>query len=179
MTAATIPHLHELGEARRILDDFLLEADGEETAPIAELWGHLEGQIEEKVERWALWILDRAGDARKLKEEESRLQAKRHALENACERSKAELLHQLQALGKTKVTGLLATVAVQVNSQPSVTTPLEASELWAVGDAREYVTREEKIVYAFDRSRILAAWQRGQVLPASIHVERGFHIRVR
>lgn len=170
--------LHELGDARRILDEWLLEAEGEETPEIGELWAKLDGQIEEKIERWALWILDRAADAKKLKDEEKRLADKRAALEHAVERSKAELLRCMESIGKPKINGLLATVAIQA-SPPAVKTALEGSVLWALEDCRPFVRREEVVRYTLDRAAVLAVHKLGDPLPPAIQVERGSHVRIR
>jgi hypothetical protein len=171
--------LRELGDAKEILDQFLLETEGEETPEIADLWEQLQGQTSEKVERWGLWILERNGDLKKLKEEEERITARRRAIENAIDRSKAELLHQLRRVGRDRVQGLVCTVAIQNNSQPAVNLLAEAEAFYATEEGRAFVKREEIVTYSLDRAAVLAAWEAKQPLPAAIDVRLGQHLRVR
>lgn len=175
---ATLPTMRDLGTARDILDEFLLETDGEETKEISALWEQLEGQIDQKAERWALWIVDRAGDAKKLKEEEQRLAARRKTIENAVERSKAQLLYQLQRVGKTKVNGLLVTIGVQ-NNPPAVKCAVEPLAVFEGPQGDLFATRTEHVDYALNREAVLAAWKTNQPLPEGITVEVGQHVRIR
>lgn len=178
MTATA--HLYELAEARAILDEFLLEQEGEETPEIADLWERLEGETTDKIERWGLWLLDRSADVKKLKEEEKRLELRRTHLESAIERSKAELMRQLNILGKSKVQGVRTTVAIQQNSAPSVTHVLEPEELYALEDARGFVTREMVPKYSINRPALLGVWKMHPAsVPPAFTIHLGSHIRVR
>lgn len=93
--------MRELREERDVLDEFLLEAEGEETPEIASLWERLQGAIEEKAERWGVWVIRRRQDAAAIDLEIKRLQERKRVLEAAADRSEAQLERQLTALGVT------------------------------------------------------------------------------
>lgn len=172
--------LYELAEARGILDQWLDESEGELTPEIEELLNHLDGKVDEKVERVGLYIRERLAHARAVKDERDRLDALAKRDERAAESLKGYLKHCMEQLGKTKVPGLLATVSIQKNSQPAVTTGgLAANELYAVPEAQRFVRREETVIYTLDREAILAAWRRDEPLPMPIVVDLGSHIRIR
>jgi len=180
---ATLPTLHDLADARDILDMFLLEAEGELTPELADLFERLDGTIEEKIERWALWVADRAGKAKEIKAEEERLAARRRAIENACERSKAELKRQMERIGKLKVNGVLCAVAIQQNSQPSVSCALDSETLRAAyfdnaSPLAQFVV-EIPATYRVAASAVLEAQKQGETIPDSIAIERGTYIRIR
>jgi hypothetical protein len=175
----TTMRLYEIAEARAILDTWLAESEGELTPDLEQMLDELDGQAEEKIERVGLFIRERAAEAKAVREERDRLDALMRRDERAVESLKRYVKTQMERLGKTKVNGLLATVAIQKNSMASVTTVLEPSEIWAFEDGRPFVKREEKVVYSLDRDAILAAWKSSQPLPVSISVEHGSHVRVR
>lgn len=171
--------LYEIAQARDILDTWLAETDGELTPELEQMLNELDGQADEKIERVGLYIRERASEAKAVKEERDRLDGIAKRDERAVESLKAYLKAQMERLNKTKVNGLLATVAIQRNSQPSVTTALEANALYAIPEAQAFVRREEKVVYTIDRDAVLAAWKNQQPLPSAIVVDLGSHIRVR
>lgn len=171
--------LYELAQARGILDSWLEESDGELTPEIEELLNQLDGKVDEKIERVGLYIRERLAEAKAVKEERDRLDALAKRDERAAESLKGYLKHCMEQLGKTKVPGLLATVSIQQNSQPSVTVALNANELFAIPEARPFVRREETVLYTLDREAILAAWRRHEPLPTPIVVDLGSHIRIK
>lgn len=182
MTIASLPTLHDMGNAREILDEFLIEHEGEETPEIKELWERLDGDINEKIERWALWIQDRGGKAKEIKEEETRLALRRRALENACERSKAELKFQLERLGKTRLNGVLCSVAIQANSVPSVVCALDNEALkvaYASDSPVGQFVVEVPASYRLAHSAVVEAFKKGDAIPEEIIVEKGSHLRIR
>lgn len=172
--------LYEIAEAREILETWLAESEGELTPELEQMLNELDGKEDEKIERVGLFIRERSAEAKAVREERDRLDALMRRDERAVESLKGYLKAQMERLGKTKVNGLLATVAIQANSQPSVTTTMDAEQIYQLDDAsRPFVKREEKVVYTMDRDAILAAWKTEQPIPATIVVERGCHIRVR
>ena len=172
--------LYEISEAREILETWLAESEGELTPELEEMLNALDGQADEKIERVGLFIRERAAEAKAVREERDRLDSLMRRDERAVESLKNYVKAQMQRLGKTKVNGLLATVAIQQNSQPSVTTALGPEELYALDEtARPFVKREEKVVYTLDRDAVLAAWKSELPIPTAIVVDRGSHIRVR
>lgn len=183
MIAATLPTLRDLGNARDILDEFLIETEGEVTPELQELWDKLEGDTETKIERWALWIQDRVGKAKEIKDEEARLSARRKAIESACERSKAELKRQMERIGKAKVNGLLCSIAIQ-NNPPSVTCALTDDQLrdayyGVQGDDVGQFVREVPASYRIDRDAVMTAHKAGDAIPAEIAITVGSHLRIR
>lgn len=171
--------LYELANAREILNEWLTESDGEVTPELAELLDGITGDIDEKIERVALYIREQLATSTAIKEEADRLTARAKVREKAADGLKAYLKVQLERLGRTKVEGLLATVAVQRNSAPAIRTVLEASELYAIEDARPFVKREEMVVYSIDRAAVIAAWKNKEPLPSTIAVDLGTHVRIR
>ncbi len=172
--------LYELADARDILDAWLLETGGELTPEIEQLLADLAGDAKEKIERVALYIRERLAHAKAVREEADRLAGMVKADERAAESLKNYLKRQMERLGTTKVEGLLCTVALQKNSQPSVTTVLEPVALYAIDEARQFVKRAEVVTYALDREALLAAWKADPSrLPAAIVVELNSHVRIR
>lgn len=178
MTAA-VAHLtlHDIGDAQDILDSFLLEFEGEETKEIADLWEQLQGQRDEKIERWGLWLRGQSLQADLIKAEEDRLRARRKTIENAIERGKAALQINMERLGVEKVKGKLLTVSIQKNP-PAVT----CENPQAVFEGKQgdlFATREERVDFRLNRDAVLAAWKAGQDVPAGVIVTQGQSLRLR
>lgn len=172
--------LYALADARDILDEFLAETDGEVTPELQQLLDELAGASNEKIERVALYIREQLATAAAIEEEVKRLGARVAARKRAADGLKAYLKSQMERLGTTKVEGLLATIAIQKNGQPSVTTVLEPVALYAIEEARPFVHRAEVVTYTLDRAALLAAWKADPSrVPAAIVVEQGSHLRIR
>lgn len=175
--------LYELSAARDILDTWLAESDGEVTPELDALLDELDGQTDEKIERVALYVRERLATAAAVKEERNRLDAIVKREEKAAESLKGYLKTRMERLGKTKVNGLLCTVAIQNNSVASVTTALESDDLRdhynSAGDPLlPYILRT--VTYSINRESVLAATKTGgTVVPPEIIVERGTHLRIR
>lgn len=171
--------LYELVDLRALLDARLEESEGELTPALEAELDALAGAIQEKAERIALFVREQLANADAIDAEIHRLAARKKAHERAAEGLKRYLKTQLERLGMTKVTGLLATVAIQRNSQPAIRTALEAKDLWETEDARPFVTREEIVVFNLDRAAVIAAWKAKTPLPSTIEVDLGTHVRIR
>jgi hypothetical protein len=122
MFGSKLPMLRELGQARVILDDWLVETEGEETPEIQDLLAKLEGETAEKVQRWGLYLIDREATAAFMKAEEDfyaaealRLKERRVAYEKHTERSRGQLQFQLESQGIGDIEGPLCTVKLQRN----------------------------------------------------------------
>jgi hypothetical protein len=177
MTTVT---LYELADMRDVLANWLAETEGDVTPELEALLDELAGKTNEKIERVGLYIRELTATATAIEDEAKRLQARVVASRKAAEGLKNYLKRQMERLGSTKVDGLLCTVAIQKNGQPSVTTVVEPFVLYEADDARPYVKRAEVVTYTLDRERVLAAWKAApSSLPAAIVVEQGTHIRVR
>lgn len=167
--------LYELTEARDILDLFLAETEGEETPELAELFAQLVGEIDEKVERTALWIREKSAEADAIKAEEHRLAARRRTIENRVDRTKRYLEYQLEQLGRDKVNGLLVTVALQANA-PKLVGELTQEQLGQVeGDG---LVRVIPAAYQLDRAQALLALKEGRTIDG-LSIERTKSLRIR
>lgn len=160
--------LYELADARAILESWLAETEGELTPEIEALLNELDGKADEKIERVALFVREQLAIAKAIQEEEARLRTRRTVREKAADSLKAYLQAQMERLGKSKVEGLLCTVAIQKNP-PSVTpvTVLDEAELRNVYMfAPEYVTRVPES-FALNKRAVLDAHRAG-TLPDDI-----------
>lgn len=174
---ATLP-LYQLVNIRDMLDGLLAQSEGEVTPDLADLLDQVEGATTEKIERVALYIRELSATADAIDVEKDRLAARAKAKRVAAESLKGYLKAQLERLQQTEVRGLLATVAIQPNGQPSVTTSDEPAILYGRGEAyRPFVKRQD--TYTLDRAAVLAAWKNHEPMPAGITVERGSHLRIK
>lgn len=169
--------LYEISQARVVLDTWLAESEGELTPELEVMLNELDGQADEKIERVALYVRERSAHAAAVKEERDRLAAIVKREEKAAESLKGYLKLQMERLGKTKVNGLLATIAIQSNP-PSVTSTLTNEELHQMAHVCDFVVTVPAS-YRIDRDVVLARHKEGKPLPAGVVVERGSHIRIR
>lgn len=169
--------LYELANARDILDTFLLETEGEVTPELLQLLDELDGQVTEKIERVGLYIQEQTQTAKAIKAEAERLTARARAREKAADGLKGYLMTQMIRLDKTKVVGLLCTVARQKNSITSIDLLGTPETLYAKHP--ELTTRQEIVTYSLNREAIIAAHDAGHDLPTELRVERGEHVRIR
>lgn len=175
MTSST---LYEIADARIILDRILEDHEGELTPELEAELDALGEQFTEKAERVALYIRERASHAKAVREERDRLDAMVKREERTAESLKDYLKRQMDRLGKTKVEGVLVTIAVQTNP-PSVKTPLSSEELQKHYDKVSDYVVEVPAWYRIDRDKVLAAEKMGATLPDWVTVERGKHVRIR
>jgi hypothetical protein len=178
MTASV--KLYELSAARDILDGWLAESEGEVTPELEALLAELDANVDEKIERVALFVRERLATAAAVKEEVQRLQAIQKREEKAAESLKGYLLREMQRLGKAKVNGLLATVALQ-NNPPSVKGELAPDyliELIGVDETKAFVTYVPES-FALNRRAVLDAHKAGTPIPSGLTVEQGVSLRIR
>jgi hypothetical protein len=181
----TTVHLYDLANARAILDEFLAETEGEVTPALEELIEQLDGDVTDKVERVALYIREQLATAAAVKEEEARLAARRKSHERAAEGLKNYLQRQLERLGKTRVDGVLCTVALQP-SPPSVDPHAhDSSSCRSSGTPRgrrdrcvPSSPRRDPGQYALDKRRRSTAYA-GQRFPDGVSIEQSAHLRIR
>jgi hypothetical protein len=180
MTATANVPLYELANARDILDALLFEAGGELTPEIEQRLNDLEGRVDDKVERVALYVREQLAIADAIEMEIRRLGGLLAERRRAAEGLKAYLKSQMERLDRKKVQGRFVTVTIQANSAPSVTTALEGAELWALDDARPFMKREDLVEYSIDRALLLARWKVDPgSIPAAFRIEQGSHLRLR
>lgn len=174
--------LYEISAMRDVLDLWLDEADGEMTPELEALLAELDAKADEKIERVALYVREQLSRAAQVKEEVQRLQTIQKRSERAAESLKAYLHREMERLGKTKVTGLLCTVAIQ-NNPPSVKGELTQEALIEIhqvsyADPR-CIVRYIPESYALDRKAVLDLHKSGTPLPEGLSVEQGTSLRIR
>lgn len=161
------------------LDDLLAESEGEVTVEIEALIEELDAKADAKIERVALYILGQQGRAKQIKDEEDRLAARRRAVTNGADNLKLYLERTLRTIGKEKVAGVLATVAIQKNN-PSVTAPAwdEDALRGIAAYAPQFVTRVPES-FALNKRALLDAAKAGDPLPDGVEIVRTESIRIR
>lgn len=173
--------LHELGQARNVLDVFVAIEEGAVDLETESLLDKLEGTTHAKVQKWGLFLLGLQGEAAIIKAEEDRLKARREAVERAYARSKAQLQYEMTAQGLTDVRGPLATVAIALNN-PKVVGDVDAGTLtdWFENKPAtlgQFVRHKES--YEVDRSAILEAFKANEPIPDGFTVIRTSSLRIR
>lgn len=186
--------LYDAVEALAIIDELIEEhaeaiqaAGGDIMAvpAIAELLDRAEGDFATKVERVALKVRELLGAADVVKTEVDRLTARKRAYENAATGLKGYLLRMLEAAGKTKVEGKLATVSIQKNP-PALQVPPDA-DLGELYDAGMRGIVPVPASFALDKKVVLDLVKRAEaegrdvatVLPRGWAVTRGDSLRIR
>lgn len=175
--------LYHLADAREAIDAALAATEGELTPDLEVVLNQWELDFDAKAERVALYALEELATANAIKAEEERLGARRKALERRAESLKQYLEGQLVRVGKRKIEGTYATVALQDNP-PRVQelVPLvEADYRELLDTAPEFVTHTPE-QFALNKRAILDAHKAG-ALPASltprIQVVRTQSLRIR
>jgi len=147
--------LHELAGLREVIDATVAENEGELTPELEAQLDAWDGSFADKVERCGLWAVEQLSYAVAIGAEEQRLAKKRRAHENRAEWMKRYLQSCMERAGKTKVNGVLCTVALQKNRasvQPIV--PLADEDLRTIATfAPKYVRHEES--WSLDKEAIL------------------------
>lgn len=174
MTSTT---LYEISEAREILDAWLTESEGEVTPELEALLAEVDANANEKIERVALYIREQKALADAAKQERDRLAGIAATRLKAAESLTSYLHREMDRLGKDKVNGVLATIALQKNP-PSVTgepvRPLEALYV----EAPELV-RHVPATFALDRKAIIEAHKAGRPIPEGLTVTQTVGVRIR
>lgn len=175
------PKLRDIAGAEAILDQFLVEMEGEETAEIAELTEALKVDTAAFFERWGLWLKNRKADVKWLmgqalpfQEEADRIKERAKALEAAIDRSERRLLYEMQLRSLPMVEGKLVTVKRTLNTPHVVgaenLTPEDLMALHMDADTAKFV-RYAPESYALDKN-VVKATVAVDMLPELL-VERG------
>lgn len=170
--------LYEIADLRDLLDAKLVETEGELTPELEAELAALDMAADEKIERVALFIREQTSTAEAIEAEAKRLQARASAKLNAARSLKQYLEREMARLGKTKVNGLLATVAMQKNG-PSVVGDVDAEALWNAGGDFAGFVRYTPASYALDRRVVLQAHKQQQPIPAGLTVVQTESLRIR
>lgn len=171
--------VHDLAVVRAWVDehaDELLANGGELPPALAALLDAAEGAFTEKVERVALFIRETLATAEAVKAEATRLTQRAKTLTHTADALKAYLHRELDRAGRDKVAGTLATVALQRNSQPTVTCAVPVETL-----PPAFVTVPAPIQppAVLNREAVLAAVEAGAALPEGVTCVTGRHVRIR
>lgn len=173
--------MYALDELRGRIDEQLLESEGELTPEIEAALDSWNVTADEKIERVGLYVREQIANADALDNhpivlEAKRLQARAAMGRKRAENLKAYLLRNMIAWGKSKVEGLLLTVALQKNSAPAIT--CDSPETVHAGEQGERFV-EVVTDFRLRRDAIIAAWKAKTSLPAGVTVVQGQHVRLR
>lgn len=154
--------LREIADERAVLDQWLLEQEGELTPELAALLADHEGDAREKIEAVGWYIAEEEEDIEKIKRLEAQLAARRQAKTNRIDwlknRYLAEMLVKLNYGPGDAVKGALATVRVQLNNPrldgegPNTDALID----WQGRDDLAKYVRYTPEQYALDRKAFLA-----------------------
>lgn len=170
--------LYEIADQRQVLNDWLLESEGEVTPELEALMAECEGDETTKIERVALYIREQKSAAEAVKIERDRLAALVKKHENAATSLTAYMAREMDRLGRDKVTGVLVTVAFQ-NNPPSVKGELVEELLAAIYANGPAIVKLIPASYQLDRKAALQAHKAGQALPEGLMVEQTRSLRIR
>lgn len=170
--------LHDLGYARDVLDEWLEEAEGEQTPELEQLMAELEQKTDEKIVNVALYIREQLATAVAIEDEIDRLAARAKARKNAADRLKRYLEAWMVRLEKAKIVDARCTVALQKNS-PSVKGELPVEILAGLYRGADGIVRYKPATYELDRRAALELHKRGGELPDGLTVEQSSSLRIR
>ncbi len=170
--------LYEATEALAIVDELLIEADGEMSPEIEELLTQAEGDFAVKVERVALKIRELSSTAAAVKEEADRLAARATSSRKSADALKDYLHRQMLEAGESKIVGKLVTIAVQ-NSPAAVHSTLDAAGLQALALEYPAFVIHVPASLRLDSRAVLTSAQAGADVPAGIAITQSTHLRIR
>jgi len=162
--------LYEIPQALRAVEAAIIEAEGELTPEMEAQLEALTEDFDRKVEYLALLAREAKAEAAGYKVEADRLAAHVRAASNREAGIKRYLQFCLESAGVPKVTGTLATVALQKNGQPSIRYD---------GDPQSLPPAYQRVTVAVDTRALHDALKGGEDLPEGVTVEHGQHVRIR
>lgn len=177
MTTTT---LYDIADARNILDLWLMESEGEVTPELEALLAEVDADANAKIERVALYIREQKALADAAKQERDRLGGIASARLKAAESLTSYLHREMDRLGKDRVNGVLATIALQKNP-PAVIGDLSQEEMEALAETEhgvQFVTLVPS-AYRLNKDVVKAAAKAGQPIPAGLSVVQSVGLRIR
>lgn len=159
--------LYELTNNYETVLGMLYEEDMDEQM-ILDTLEAIEGEIEVKADNYAKIISELSGDAKKIKEEKQRLDARQKALENRAKMLKANLQSAMQKTGKTKFSTDLFSFNIVKNGGKQT--------LAIDGEVPEEFT---KTVIETDTDKIRQALESGEELSFAHLEARGESLRIK
>lgn len=169
--------LYALREQRDELDAVLLATEGEVTPEMEAQLAALDFSINEKIERCALFVRSQLADADTLDTEADRIKLRAKTKRAAAESLRDYVGREMARLEKTRVDGLLVTVAVQANPPKVVGDVSEQTLRDWYADRSPFVNYRETITLS--RSRVLEAYKAGEAIPDGLSVEQTSSVRIK
>lgn len=170
--------LYEIADMRDVLDQWLVEHDGELTPELEALLNDLDAKADEKIERVALYIREQKSLADAAKQERDRLAGIAAARLKAAESLTGYLHREMDRLGKDRVNGVLCTIAMQKNP-PRVVGELSPERLAELHKSGPAIVKHIPESFVLDKVAALAAHKAGQALPEGLTVEQSVGVRIR
>jgi hypothetical protein len=173
--------LHDLGDERRVLDEFLVETEGEETPEIADLLGQLHGNMVTKLQNCGLYLRELEAEHEATKLEALRLTLRAKATEDRIYRFKAYLTREMIAQNFPLARTPLITVALQLNNPKLVADPSEdLLRVWYRDSEYHHFVRHTPEQFELNRAAFLAfAKENPQKVPQGFSVVREQSVRIR
>jgi hypothetical protein len=162
--------LYEIPAALRQLETKIEEAEGLLTPELEAELDALGEEFDRKAEYVAMLVREAKLEAEKWKAEEDRVSNRRRSLERRAEGLTRYLHEQMTSMRKDKIPGDLLTVAIQRNSQPTVSFDREPHWL-----PEEY----RRVEFRMDAKKIREDHEAGKPLPEGVTIHHGTHVRIR
>jgi hypothetical protein len=169
--------LYQIPAALRAIEAQIEEAEGELTPEAEAALNSLGEEFARKAEYLALLTCEATAQADAVtaqadavKAEADRLYRIATAHQNRAASLKAYVKRCMEELGEVKISGELATVAIQRNGQPSVGYEVPPEFLPA---------RFQRLKIEADSKAITEAWKAGEEMPEGVTVQIGTHLRIR
>lgn len=161
--------LWEITDELDAIAEQIAEAGGELTEETEAALERMEGALESKVERVALFIENAKETAAAAKRQEERLRAIRRHHESKVEGLSSYLQYELERSGRDKVETEKVRVRVQDNSRPSIRWTESLTML-----PKRYLRVRKEV----DTKTAYEVWKETGELPAGFVVEHGRHLRI-
>jgi hypothetical protein len=154
--------LYAIADVREAINAALVEAEGELSPSLEGALDAVDLDFTEKAERVAVVLKERLAYAAMLKNEEDELQRRRKSLENDAQRLRDYLMEQMQRVGKEKIEGVKAKMALRWNP-PSIqeVVPTSPNELIEIAAECPGTVTIIPSVYQWDKKALLAAAKLG------------------
>lgn len=176
--------LREIVDERQVLDDWLLEQEGELTPELDALMRGHEIDTKRKIEAVGYYIAEEEEEIETIKRQVARLVARRQAKENRIDwlknRYLAEMLMKLGYKTGDAVKGALATVRIQLNN-PRLDGEVPEALLtdWMIDEQRSKFVKYVPEQYVLDKVSFLSAAKLDEsLLPEGVRIVRDESVRV-
>jgi hypothetical protein len=176
--------LREIVGERQVLDEWLLEQEGELTPELDSLMRDQEADEKTKIEAVGYYIATEEEEIETIKRQVARLEARRRAKENRIDwlknRYLAEMLMKLGFKTGDAVKGALATVRIQLNN-PRLDGEVPEALLtdWMIDEQRAKFVRYIPEQYELDKVAFLTAAKLDEsLLPEGVKIVRDESVRV-